>query len=104
MAQALGYSNTRKALLDHVDEEDKLDGVTIRDAIGRIQKIVVINESGLYALILLSKLPQAFKASVLWSWPKKTDDSLMRNEVELAKIKTDDSLLRNEVELANKNG
>jgi len=89
VAQALGYSNTRKALLDHVDEEDKLDGVTIRDAIGRIQKIVVINESGLYALILSSKLPQAFKASVCGAAPHNTDDSLLRNEVELAKINTE---------------
>ena len=31
VAGILGYSNTRKALLDHVDEEDKTDGVTIRD-------------------------------------------------------------------------
>ena len=35
VAKALGYSNTRKALLDHVDKEDREDGVTIRDAIGR---------------------------------------------------------------------
>ena len=33
VATALGYSNSRKALLDHVDDEDKTDGVTIRDAI-----------------------------------------------------------------------
>jgi prophage antirepressor-like protein len=59
VAKALGYSNTRKALLDHVDYEDKRDGVTIRDSIGRDQKAVVINESGLYSLILSSKLPQA---------------------------------------------
>ena len=38
VAKALGYSNTRKALLDHVDKEDKVDGVTIRDAIGRDRK------------------------------------------------------------------
>ena len=31
VAEILGYSNTRKALTDHVDDEDKLDGVTIRD-------------------------------------------------------------------------
>ena len=65
VATALGYSNTRKALQDHVDEEDKRDGVTIRDSIGRIQKAVFINESGLYALILSSKLPQA-KAFKRW--------------------------------------
>ena len=35
VAEILGYSNTRKALADHVDEEDKMDGVTIRDSIGR---------------------------------------------------------------------
>ena len=59
VAKALGYSNTRKALQDHVDEEDKRDGVTIRDSIGRNQKAVFINESGLYSLILSSKLPSA---------------------------------------------
>ncbi len=63
VAEVLGYSNPRKALIDHVDEEDKMqnDGVTIRDSIGRIQKPVVINESGLYSLILSSKLPTAKK-------------------------------------------
>ena len=65
VAKALGYSNTRKALQDHVDEEDKRDGVTIRDSIGRNQKAVFINESGLYSLILSSKLPQA-KAFKRW--------------------------------------
>ena len=65
VATALGYSNSRKALLDHVDDEDKTDGVTIRDAIGRNQKAVFINESGLYSLILSSKLPQA-KAFKHW--------------------------------------
>lgn len=63
VAERLGYSNTRKALADHVDEDDKLqdDGVTIRDSIGRIQKPTIINESGLYSLILSSKLPNAKK-------------------------------------------
>ena len=59
VAEALGYKNTRKALLDHVENEDRVDGVTIRDAIGRPQNIVVINESGLYSLVLSSKLEQA---------------------------------------------
>lgn len=59
VANILGYSNTRKALQDHVDEEDKKDGVTIRDSIGRSQKPTVINESGLYSLILSSKMPNA---------------------------------------------
>ena len=61
VAVALGYINSRKALTDHVDAEDKRqgDGVTFRDAIGRDQTPTVINESGLYALVLSSKLPGA---------------------------------------------
>lgn len=59
VAEILGYSNPRKAVIDHVDEEDKMDGVTIRDSIGRKQIPVLINESGLYSLILSSKLPNA---------------------------------------------
>lgn len=61
VAIILGYSNTRKALIDHVDDEDKKDGVTIRDSMGRSQLAVVINESGMYSLILSSKLPNAKK-------------------------------------------
>lgn len=60
VADILGYANTRKALIDHVDEEDK-DGVTIRDAIGRNQTMTAINESGLYSLILSSMMPNAKK-------------------------------------------
>jgi prophage antirepressor-like protein len=63
VATALGYSNPRKALHDHVDEEDK--GVTKRDTLGGTQKMTIINESGLYSLILSSKLPQA-KAFKRW--------------------------------------
>ena len=65
VAKALGYVNPRKALQDHVDQEDREDGVTIRDSIGRNQKATFINESGLYALILSSKLAQA-KAFKRW--------------------------------------
>ena len=60
-AEILGYSNPRKALFDHVNAEDKMDGVTIRDSIGREQKPILINESGLYSLILRSQLPKAQK-------------------------------------------
>nr|DAJ74561.1 MAG TPA: repressor domain protein [Caudoviricetes sp.] len=59
VADILGYANSRKAIFDHVDEDDKTDGVTIRDAMGRNQNPIIINESGLYSLILSSKLPQA---------------------------------------------
>ena len=55
--EALGYSNHRKALIDHVDDDDK--GVTKCDTLGGIQDVNIINESGLYSLILSSKLPNA---------------------------------------------
>lgn len=57
VAEILGYSNSRKALADHVDDEDK--GVTKCDTLGGTQEMTVINESGLYSLILGSKLPTA---------------------------------------------
>ncbi len=60
VAVALGYERATKAIQDHVDNEDK-DEVPIQDSIGRMQKTPVINESGLYALVLSSKLPSAKK-------------------------------------------
>lgn len=59
VAKVLGYANTRDALAKRVDNEDKLTGVAICDTTGREQKPVLINESGLYSLILTSKLPSA---------------------------------------------
>ena len=61
VAQALGYSNTQKAIRDHVDYEDKLTERIVLS--GQNRSIIFINESGLYSLILSSKLPQvkAFK-------------------------------------------
>lgn len=63
VAEVLGYKNTRDALSKHVDEEDKLlgDGVVIRDSMGRTQTPLLINESGLYSLVLRSKLSEAKK-------------------------------------------
>lgn len=58
VAEILGYSNTRDALGKHVDEEDK-NTVAIYDGIKGNPNQVVINESGLYSLILSSKLPSA---------------------------------------------
>lgn len=58
VANVLGYSNSRKALADHVDSEDK-NTVTIRDGIVGNPNQTIINESGLYSLILGSKLPSA---------------------------------------------
>ena len=57
VATALGYANERKAIRDHVDAEDKRE-----ERIGTpygVQKMILINESGMYALILSSKLEKA---------------------------------------------
>lgn len=59
VAEKLGYKNTSDALKKHVDDEDK--GVAKCDTLGGIQEMTVINESGLYSLILSSKLPNAKK-------------------------------------------
>ena len=59
VARSLGYTNPRKALVDHVDDEDK--GVTKCYTPGGEQEVTIINESGLYALALSSKLPGARK-------------------------------------------
>ena len=63
VATALGYSNTRDALSKHVDAEDK-GTVAIRDTAYET-RVTLINESGLYSLILSSRLPQA-KAFKRW--------------------------------------
>lgn len=61
VATVLGYSNTRDAIGKHVDGEDK-NTVAIRDGITRGNpNKTIINESGLYSLILSSKLPSAKK-------------------------------------------
>lgn len=60
IAQALQYSDTRKAVVMHVDEDDRIV-CPIIDSLGREQDTTVINESGMYALILSSKLPSAKK-------------------------------------------
>ena len=56
VAEALGYANPQKALRDHVDEEDKTvnESFTVNGTMG-----ILINESGLYSLVLSSKLPTA---------------------------------------------
>ena len=59
VAEILGYSNPRKALIDHVDADDK--GVTKCDTLGGAQNLTVINESGFYSLVLSSKMPNAKK-------------------------------------------
>lgn len=65
VASALGYANTKDAIIRHVDEDDKKRGVVFRDPLGVEQTPVLINESGVYALIFASKLPKA-KAFKRW--------------------------------------
>ncbi len=58
VAEVLGYSKPLNAIAMHVDKDDSLKwGLT--DSLGRTQQTILINESGLYSLILSSKLPQA---------------------------------------------
>lgn len=59
VAEILGYSNTRDAITNHVDNEDRAD-VAIHDG-SQNRTMTIINESGLYSLILSSKLPKAKK-------------------------------------------
>lgn len=57
VATALGYSNPQKAVRDHVSEEDR--GVNEMDTPSGKQNLVLINESGIYAIIFSSKLESA---------------------------------------------
>ena len=63
VAEALGYKNPRDAITRHVDAEDK--GVVKHDTPSGEQEMLIINESGLYSLVLSSKLPKA-KAFKRW--------------------------------------
>ena len=63
VAEALGYKNTADAIIKHVDKEDR-STIAIRDSAYET-RAVVINESGLYSLVLSSKLDQA-KAFKRW--------------------------------------
>ncbi len=57
-AKILGYAKPRNAIAAHVDYEDKKDAL-IQGDLGGTQKMTVINESGIYSLIMSSKLPKA---------------------------------------------
>ena len=60
VAEILGYSKARNAISAHVDDDDKKDA-PIQGDLGGVQNMTIINESGLYSLILSSKLPGAKK-------------------------------------------
>ena len=57
ITRILGYKNCSKAIADHVDEEDK--GITKCSTAGGMQNLTVINESGVFSLIMQSKMPDA---------------------------------------------
>ena len=59
VAETLGYTDTNQAIRKHVDDEDKLSRRF--DGSGQGREMVIINESGLYSLVLSSKLPSAKK-------------------------------------------
>lgn len=63
VATMLGYSNPRDAVFKKVDAEDKLR-MRIKDA-GQYREVSIINESGLYSLVLASELPTAKKLQTL---------------------------------------
>ena len=50
IADVLGYTNSSKALKDHVDTDDLTNRYPIADSMGRTQEVTLINESGLYSL------------------------------------------------------
>lgn len=103
VAKMLGYAKPRNAIYTHVEKDDALKRGII-DNMGRVQETILINESGLYSLILSSKLPKAkeFKkwvtAEVLPSIRKYglyAVDELLNNPEVLEKALT---ALRNERE------
>ena len=61
VAEALGYSKTENAIANHVDEEDKTSTLIQGSGSNYKSKTIVINESGVYALVFGSKLPNAKK-------------------------------------------
>ena len=89
VAEMLGYKKSRNALMAHVDADDK-KGALIQGPLGGPQNMTIINESGLYSLILASKLPQA-KAFKRWVTAevlpqiRKTGGNLADNQQWLAK-------------------
>lgn len=63
VAEILGYSNPNEALSEHIDQEDKLNSKTLSSFELNLGQRGgwLINESGLYSLVLSSKLPSAKK-------------------------------------------
>lgn len=117
VAEILGYERPTKAVNDHVDVEDK-DVIPIQDSIGRMQNTPIINESGLYSLILSSKLPTAKKfkrwvtSEVLpsirkhgaYMTPQKIEEALLNPDtlIQLATTIKEEQAKNRALELTNK--
>lgn len=118
IATVLGYKNTRDALSKHIDEEDKISDVAIHDG-SQNRNMTIINESGLYSLILSSKLESAKKFKrwvtdeVLPSIRKTggyiageknmTEDELILKAMNVLQIKVENYRLENQKLLADNN-
>lgn len=98
VAERLGYQNPSKALADHVDDEDKLNNESL-SSLGQ-RGGWLINESGLYSLVLSSKLPEA-KAFRHWVTHdvlpalRKTGEYKMRRADDETRKKLADAKVRN---------
>lgn len=109
VASVLGYAKPRNAILQHVDDDDALKQGVLTN--GGIQEMTLINESGLYSLILSSKLPQAkeFKkwvtSEVLPSIRKTGTYKLPESPLEILKItyealtETNEKVIRHETRI-----
>lgn len=95
VAEALGYERPAKAIIDHVDKEDK-DEVPIQDSIGRMQKTPVINESGIYALVFGSKLESAKRFK---RWVTSEVLPTIRKTGTYQKPMTAQEIMRNQLEM-----
>lgn len=99
VAERLGYSNPRDALAKHVEPEDK-NTVAFRDGTSGNPNVTIINESGLYSLVLSSKLPEA-KAFSHWVTHdvlpalRKTGEYKMRRADDETRKKLADAKVRN---------
>lgn len=94
VADMLGYSNPRDAIYKHVDDDDKIT-VAICDGNKGNPNIIIINESGLYSLVLSSKMPNAKKfkhwvTSKVLPSIRKTGSYSTVSSVTRSRLQTDD--------------
>ena len=99
VATALGYKNTKDAVLRHVDSDDLIKS-EIADKLNRIQTVNCVNESGLYALIFGSKLESAkrfkrwvtsevlppFARTAIMKWPRHRTRFPVKSNTRFARL------------------